>query len=321
MAKSKTTKSKQAASSPPDDSKSVAESPAAPPPAPLPATEPAPPDCDRDTIAAAVYAEAMEAGKTQRDALRLAEAVADRLASTLGEYVAHEAGDVVFYDLRSEQDFDYPNDANKVLKRGNQPVLRDIAEIDTIVLHQTACEYGVTKQAIKLAGGDTNLAKARRALDVACHFMAFREGFHVAAHDLRVYVNHAGRFNAKSIGLEIEGIYPGLLDDPDTFPREDLRSTWGGKPSENTEGAILAACDAVRRIVDEVAAAGGKIERVVSHRQSSDARRSDPGQEIWQRVAIECAEEELGLDLFLGSPWNQGRPVPVQWDPRGEGDY
>jgi len=293
-------------------------------PAALAPTHPAPPILEggRDAVTSAVYAEAIARGMSSREAHSLAEEVADRLR--LGGETSSSERDRALFDLRAEQDFKYPGGkrVTKMHGGGSAPVMRDPSTIDTIVIHQTAVEFGVSRRAVKLADGDVDLARARRALDVACHALAFRDGFFAVAHPLRAYVNHAGRFNAPSLGLEIEGRYPGLCDDVATMAREDLDTTWGGPPSELTEETVASARAALRWLVEEGRAEGMPISKIVSHRQSSDNRRSDPGEEIWRRVVLDFAVAELGLTAFVGSPWNKGRPVPIQWDPEnGIGNY
>jgi len=273
----------------------------------------------RARLTQAVFLQAMDLGHTQREALRMAEGVADRLRlpeqkSTAGKMQS-------FYDLRKEQDFLYPGGKRKVRMKGTAPVRRDLSKVDMIVVHQTGIEFGVSKIAIEKAGGDIELARAHRALDVACHAMAFRAGYFVAAHDFDVYVNHAGRFNAGSLCLEIEGRYPGLRDDPYTLEREDLATTWGGDPEPLTDATVQAAREALRWLVTEARKAGAPISKIASHRQTSDTRRADPGQEIWQRVVIDFAYAELGLTVVRDSPWQSGRPVPKEWDSMGIGSY
>lgn len=276
---------------------------------------------ERDTVSEAVYLEAKGRGLNNRQAMFIAEGVCDRLRLT-GESSDHSAEpNVAFYDLRAEQDHVYPNGKKKVaMTRGRAVVMREPGTVDSIVIHQTACEFGVSKRAIRLAG-DIELARARRALDVACHAMAFRNGYYVAAHDLRTYVNHANRLNSNSLGLEIEGRYPGLVDDPTTVPREDLLTTWGGAPSELTEATVEAARSALRWLVLEGRRYGMPIKYVYAHRQSNDNRRSDPGQEIWQRVVLDYGVPKLGLETKPRTLWQQGRSIPSAWDPDGVGDY
>ena len=273
----------------------------------------------RETVCEAVCLEAAAQGMSERDARAVAEDVADRLR------LEGEVGDEVpksgFFDLRHEQDFTYPRGKRKTRKHRGKPVLRDPSKITTIVVHQTAAEFGVSKRSVALAGGNVELARARRALDVACHAMAFRAGYFVAAHPLRVYVNHGNRFNSHSLGLEIDGRYPGLLDDPTTVAREDLNTTWGGTPTELTEATVDASRAALRWLVEEGRREGMPLEFIVSHRQSSDTRRSDPGEAIWQRIVLEYAVPELGLTAVRESRWKEGRPIPAAWDPEGIGAY
>lgn len=274
----------------------------------------------RDMVAEAVLAELSDSRHmSARDARSLAEAVADRLR--LDDIDAGEIAVGMCFDLRREQDYVYPNGKNKCKMRGRRPVMRKPAEIDTLVIHQTACEFGVSRRAVRAAGGDVELARARRALDVACHVMSYRRGYFVASHPFRAYVNGAGRLNPRAVHLEVEGRYPGLLDDPETLPREDLQTTWGGAPSEFTGDTYEGACAAVDFMVRQCAAEGIKLKYVAPHRISSDKRRSDPGEEIWRSVALGYAYEKHGLKPQRESRWNQGRPVPVAWDPDGIGEY
>ena len=277
----------------------------------------------RDLVCEAVYLEAMERGLSEDEAYGSAEDVADRLRlqGSCEPMDTRGMPPTGFYDLRGEQDYKYPGGKRKVLIRGNSVVMRDPAEVHTIVVHQTAAEFGVSKRAIAKADGDIELARARRALDVACHVMAFRAGYFVAAHDLTVYVNHANRFNSHSLGLEIEGRYPGLMDDPSTVAREDLKTTWGGNPTILTDQTVDAACRAIEWLVNEGRDQGMPIEFIASHRQSSDTRRSDPGEEIWRRVVLDFAVAEMGLTAMRDSPWREGRPIPTEWDSDGTGEY
>lgn len=298
---------------------------ATPSPAPAPKGPPAADssplrfDGARDAVVDAVFAEAMgpDGDGNPREALATAEAVADRLRLEGPKGSLTSA----FHDLRSQQDFAYPNARRKVRMQGNAVVYRDPKTVTTICVHQTACEFGVSSAAIRAAGGDVEGARARRALDVACHALAFRHGYFVASHPLRAYVYHGNRFNAYSLGLEIEGRYAGLVDDPSTVAREDLRTTWGGKPTALDEVTTKAACAALQWLAEQGRAEGMPIEFVAPHRMSSDTRRSDPGQEIWQRVVLDFAVAKLGLTPLREKKWSEGYNVPTQWDPQGVGSY
>lgn len=213
-----------------------------------------------------------------------------------------------FFDLRSEREAKPP----KIRVVGGKPVLRRVAAIDSICLHQTAVAFGASSAQIKAAGGDRDLALARRGLDVACHAIAF-EGCYAAVAPLAWHVNHGNGWNARSLGLEVDGLYAGLQSDPKTI--------WGGKPpTALTPHRIESARAALRWLVEAGRAAGMPIKRIVAHRQSSATRRSDPGQELWRELAL-WAADELDVETAPADVLGDGRPVPSSWDPRGVGRY
>lgn len=234
---------------------------------------------------------------------------------------------VPMYDLRSARVASKP----KIKMLGARPVVRRPEDVDGIVLHQTAAPFGVADFQLRAAGGDRNLALARRANNVACHAMAFRPGFFVAATPLTWYVQHGNGFNARSLGLEVDGLYSGLRDDPDTTPvREDIQTTMGRRePTVITDATVAAARAALRWLVEAGRAEGMPIRYVWAHRQSSPSRRSDPGEAWWQLLVEEYAVPELGLEpqrsLAIRSTSKKapgmGRPIPLEWSPLGTGRY
>lgn len=186
---------------------------------------------------------------------------------------------------------------------------RDPKRIDGIVLHQTACSFGPSD--------DAN-ARHRRALGVACHALAFRDGAVVLANPLRWTVLHGNGLNDRSLGLEVEGLYSGLEDDPSTLPDEAARSTWGGRPDVVSELLVAAGRRALRELVERGRAEGMPIRYVWAHRQSSRTRRSDPGAVLWRRLIVEYAQPVLGLvaqpSMVLQSKSSgPGRPIPAAW--------
>ena len=213
-------------------------------------------------------------------------------------------------DLRHEQ----TDPAPKTKVVNGKTVRRAPHTVTALVLHQTACTFGVSNQQIQAAGGDRSLALHRRALNVACHALAFRDGTAVIANDPASYVFHANTINAQSIGLEIEGRFPGDDSQPDA-------TTWGGDPTPLTEELIAAGREGARRLVELSREAGIEITEVYAHRQSSSSRRSDPGQSIWQRIGLEYCVAVLGLKPRQSFATNGGRPIPTEWDPDGVGRY
>lgn len=216
------------------------------------------------------------------------------------------------YDLRLERAPGIP--PKKVKLAGGRAVVRDPGDVDTLCLHQTACTFGVSAQQLRAAGGDRDLALARRSLAIACHVVAYRRGFFAACAPLRWWVQGGNGWNPRAIHLEIEGLYHGVEGDP--------RTVWSGQvPSVLTRETIAAARGAVAWIVEECAHEGMRIKRVVAHRQSSRSRRSDPGEAIWTEVGL-WAQRELGLVCAPAEVLGEGRPIPLAWDrEQGVGPY
>lgn len=303
----------------------------------------------RDQVVEAVLFELLQAKDPPEKAYEIAERAADRLglrgetepfserAARLRETDQLPAGvlervfeqvtdmpgvdmmhAVDLYDLQAEQDYVYPGGKRKVRKRPRSgdgrlvPVERQARDITGVVLHQTAVPFGVSKRQVAAADGDRRLALARRGLDVACHAIAFRDGLVVRTHPLEVHVNHGNGLNSRSLGLEVDGRYPGLDDKPETVPREDLATTWGGDPTELTYRTIAAARVALRDLVVRGRELGMPIEYLWAHRQSSATRRSDPGQGLWESVAlwaVATLDLKLQPDLVVGD----GRAIPLAW--------
>lgn len=215
---------------------------------------------------------------------------------------------VPFIDLRDAQKDPHPK--SKI--QGRRTVRRSPSAITGVTIHQTAVKFSVTKAQIVSAGNDRRMALARRALNVACHAMAFHDGFFVAAAPLDWYIYHGNGFNAADLGLEVDGLYPGLKGG----------RTWNGDPATAlTDESIAAAREALRWLVETGRRAGMPIEWIHAHRQSSATRRSDPGQELWQALVLDYAKPVLGLKTRPAYVLGDGRPVPVEWDPEGVGRY
>lgn len=168
--------------------------------------------------------------------------------------------------------------------------------IDGIVVHQTGTPFGVTAAAVKAAGGDKLLAKHRRALGIAAHMTAFDTGYAVLGSPLDWYVYHGNALNARSLGIEIEGLYPG---------------DWGTQ--ELFQGPIeVAARAGLAYLVSEGRRLGMPLRYVWAHRQSSLTRDDDPGEEIWRKLVMGYAVPQLGLEPQFDFV-NGGHTIPERW--------
>ncbi|HWO22463.1 MAG TPA: N-acetylmuramoyl-L-alanine amidase [Kofleriaceae bacterium] len=171
--------------------------------------------------------------------------------------------------------------------------------ITGVVLHQTACVFGELP---------------RRWASVGAHLGVTRGGQVIWLHDFEKIVWHANRFNGFTVGIEMDGTYAGIEGDDRTFWRP------AGDPQRQaqtpTDALVGAAQATVRWICAEVARHGGRVERLLAHRQASNERQSDPGSALWKRVARALhADPSLGLtDGGPGYVVGNGLPIPEAWD-------
>jgi hypothetical protein len=198
-----------------------------------------------------------------------------------------------------------------LVKRGDrmeryEPAERSWTQTTGITLHQTACNMGE-----RVARYDT----------IGAHFAVLRSGRVLRMADLNTVVYHGNGWNTRCVGIEVDGLYSGLEDDPDTAQDEALRTTWDDpstptreQPMVVTEAAMRSTRQLIRWIRHEIARNGGKLTVLNAHRQSSKDRRNDPGETIWKAVALPLHAE---LGLTDGGPGFEigGYPVCVEWDP------
>lgn len=184
---------------------------------------------------------------------------------------------------------------------GNVVFCRKPRSIDGIVIHQTGCWFGVSKALLKEMGGNYVAAKHRRALNVAAHMTAFDTGFAVLAHPLDWYVYHANSLCARSLGLEVEGAFPGVMS----------------KGKYLTPKLIQAACDGLEYLVDRGRSMGMPLKFIWAHRQSSPSKENDPGEEIWRKIVLGFAVPKLRLQV-QNDYASGGKPIPESWrEPQG----
>ena len=179
---------------------------------------------------------------------------------------------------------------------------RSWSQITAIVLHQTACQLG---------------EDPKRWFGVPVHVGVTRQGQVLYLNEFTWNLPHANGFNSRSVGIEIDGTYEGIEGDISTWwPSPGYKS-----PMKPTQELLASAREAVRWICSMTAKNGGKITHILSHRQSSADRASDPGSRIWQEVGL-WAQRELGLsdggDSFTVG---EGRPIPRQWDSSKQAKY
>ena len=187
--------------------------------------------------------------------------------------------------------------------------------INQVTLHQTACRLG---------------ERAERWKNVNVHFGVTRGGKIIYIEDIPHRQSQAQNFNSNGIGIEFDGWFAGVQGDIRTFWKPSSR-TRDGRPRHVSEErktpmeASQAQIDAGRKLIDfifnEIKSNGGQLKFVQAHRQTSNSRRSCPGQIIWSGVGVWA---QTAYDLSDGGNTfavNNGRPIPKEWDPKRTASY
>ena len=197
------------------------------------------------------------------------------------------------------------HDRRDTASRSQRKQARPWRKVTGVTLHQTACLLG---------------ERPERWDTVGAHIGITRGGQVIYLHPFDRVVWHGNGWNAGTVGIEIDGLYAGIEGDAGTVwndPSTPHREAGMALPEVQAE----AARQVCRWICAEVEANGGKVAALVAHRQSSASRRSDPGEAIWQRVALPIAAE-LGLsDGGDGFAIGDGRAIPAAWDPARTARY
>jgi len=184
---------------------------------------------------------------------------------------------------------------------------RDWSDIWGVTLHQTGC-----KLSNRHGRWDT----------LNAHIGVLSDGTVILCNALTDMIWHAQGLSHKTIGIEINGNHEGILGNRSTL------WTKGGGPHTLTDQQVAACHDVLFPwLVEQFEAAGVPWSNVHAHRQSSSTRRSDPGSEIWQRVAMPWLVKltDLGMgERGDGGPLfkvGSGRPIPHDWNLNYPGRY
>jgi len=173
---------------------------------------------------------------------------------------------------------------------------RSWAKINSVVLHQV----GVTISDCPSRWDSLN-----------AHIGLQRNGLIVFVNDPTDFIWHAQHGSKRSIGIEINGFFPGTYDDFSEVPAE-RRLT---KAQIQAAPRLFDLLQMLFRVNDAI------WEFVYLHRQFKDTRRGDPGKEIYETFALPWMEKlgvtDGGPDFKSGS----GKPVPKDWNPNYTARY
>lgn len=161
-----------------------------------------------------------------------------------------------------------------------------------VMLHQTGCLMPTS-----VSGWDR----------LNAHLGIGRNGGFYIVNDPTDLIFHGQGLSRQTVGLEIAGNYPGL--------RGNEKTLWkgGGGPHTLNPEMLLGLETARKWLLEWFGSRNLRWNWIVGHRQSFKTRIADPGQEIWETVALpwmaETGAYEGGEDFSKGS----GRPIPREW--------
>lgn len=237
-------------------------------------------------------------------------------------------------------------DITKLSTKFDSRPFMDPRVVDTIVVHQTDMSDKDGIPAIKNNPEVWKNIKSNFGIDASGTVYQVNE-------TLRNTMSSNG-WNGRSVAIETDGAYYGIEGDERTFRRDikyfatakdangkpipeldaagNIKKDSDGntiykkvekhlirKPTKLSQGTKDGLELAIATIINEVAAKGGKIRYLVTHRQSSEDRVSDPGQAIYQ-VMMQLAAK-YGLDTRIDVYKGSGYPIPVEWDYRSKHGY
>lgn len=211
------------------------------------------------------------------------------------------ATEIGSYDFRDQQT-DPPKRANRFRIRHGRVLHRDPSKITGITIHQTDCVFGAGPFRMRKAGGNRSLARARRAMEIPYHCLAF-DGFYAIPHPLTWYTYHANRLSSFTLGFAVEGRYPEFADG----------RLWFRKQTQWTELRIETGRAGLLALYSEAMDQGMPIHKVFAHRQSNGAKPRDPSEVVWRAIVVDYAIKKLGLVPHYRFTVGSGIAVPRRW--------
>ena len=169
------------------------------------------------------------------------------------------------------------------------PTPRDLGDVELVVLHQWGAQASLT-----LAPGETlEECAIRRARSVPYHLSVFAGSLVVWAWCLTISSWASNGFNRTSIAIGVGGRFPEL---------EQLRLSTHSQVAA-FEAGLVEALAAVAELLP------GRT--IVTHCQSSRARRADPGEALARIAAREAPR--LGLRVDYSRTLGTGAACPASW--------
>lgn len=144
---------------------------------------------------------------------------------------------------------------------------------------------------------------------VGAHCGITREGVIILMFPFDYFIWHAQGLSHNQLGIEIAGLFKGV---------EDSTNTWWPKNAKThnlTEAQVKASNVLFDIIKEEFIRHGAVWSTVYSHRQASEMRMSDPGEEIWKRIGMPWIERLGATDGGDNFKTGSGYSIPKEWNP------
>ena len=152
------------------------------------------------------------------------------------------------------------------------------------------------------------MALHQRFWKVPYHYVALLNGDLIYNNPISRYTYHGNGGNGPLVGISLEGNFPGLVKN--RKKKHDVMDSF----------VIETSRAAIRLAVKKSNGEGAEIEILAAHRQYSDGRLGDPGEEWWKEVGMPM-KKELGLEVHYSFRHGSGNQICREWDPEGLVDY
>lgn len=174
--------------------------------------------------------------------------------------------------------------------------LLPVNKITGVTLHQTGCAMGYTP------------AQWHR---LNAHIGLSQRGEIILVNSPETHITHAQGLSQSTIGIEIEGNYPGQINNHKTLWRP------GGGPHHLTTAMLARRSDLFQIINMWFTSKNLKWQRIYAHRQAYEGRVHDPGEEIWKKIAIPWMRklEQINdeFEYTTLETFGSGKPIPKHW--------
>ena len=164
------------------------------------------------------------------------------------------------------------------------------ADIKGVTLHQTGCPMNETPE---------------RWLSLKAHYGVTYSGKIFRIHPETSMGWHAQGQSHHNIGVEIAGCFRGIDDDPKTFPGQK-----GWAVQSVTPEQVTATKELLRYLARLLSSHGSELTLIQPHRMATDSRQPDPGEKVWQEIAIPMLTE---LGCGVGQVTGDGMEIPFEW--------